>query len=151
MKKLILGMACGFALLGPARAAELPEVTMHKSPTCGCCGAWADHLRGAGFKVREIVENDMSAIKARFKVPEPVRSCHTATVGGYVVEGHVPAGDIKRLLKEKPKVAGIGVGGMPLGSPGMEAPTPEPYDVQSFDAAGRTKVFARHRPGTPPR
>lgn len=146
MKKLILGMACGFALLGPAAASELPEVTMHKSPTCGCCGAWADHLRGAGFRVREVVENDMSAIKARFKVPEPVRSCHTATVGGYVVEGHVSATDIKRLLLQKPRVAGIGAGGMPLGSPGMESPTPQPYDVLSFDAAGRTAVFARHRP-----
>lgn len=146
MKKIFLPLACALTLAGPALAADLPAVTMHKSPTCGCCGAWADHLRAAGFTVREIVENDMSAVKARFKVPAPVRSCHTATVGGYVVEGHVPAADVKRLLRQQPKIAGIGAGGMPLGSPGMESSAPEAYDVLSFDAAGRTAVFSRHRP-----
>ena len=122
------------------------RMTVHKTPTCGCCRAWVDHLRAQGFHVETVDRDDLTMVKAANGVPGGLQSCHTATVGGYVVEGHVPAGDIRRLLAERPAVAGIAVPGMPVGSPGMEVPgTPtERYDVVSFDRAGATQVFASH-------
>ncbi len=135
----------GFLGLGAAAAAD-PEVVMYKHPQCGCCGAWADHLRENGFSVKEISTLDIALVKSEAGVPEALGSCHTATVGGYVVEGHVPASDVKRMLAEKPEIAGISVPGMPLGSPGMEGPyEADKYDVISFDANGKTVgVFASH-------
>lgn len=130
----------------PGARAAGPEVVMHKDPNCGCCGAWADHLRAAGFRVREQAERDMGAVKRRLGVPPALGSCHTATVGGYVVEGHVPAAAITRLLREKPPVAGLSVPGMPPGSPGMESPNPVAYDVVAFDKAGVGRVFERRKP-----
>lgn len=118
-------------------------VTVYKSPTCGCCTAWVDHMRNAGYHVIAIDTAAVDAIKRRHGVPEQLGSCHTAVVGGYVVEGHVPAADIARLLSERPDVKGIAVPGMPVGSPGMEGGTPERYDVISFGPRG-TRVFARH-------
>jgi len=134
------------AALG-ASAEPLPEVVMHKDPNCGCCGAWAEHLEANGFSVKTVATNDMEAVKRRFAVPQRLTSCHTAKVGGYVVEGHVPASAIKRLLREKPAVAGLAVPGMPLGSPGMEVPgaKAEPYDVLSFGRDGKAKVYERMR------
>ena len=102
-----------------------------------------DHLKAAGFNPTVHVVDTMSQSPITKRVPEPLRSCHTATLEGYLVEGHVPADVIKQLLKEKPRVEGIAVPGMPAGSPGMESPNPEPYDVIAFDAAGKTKVFAK--------
>ncbi len=129
-----------------ASAEPLPEVVMHKDPNCGCCGQWAEHLQANGFRVKTVPERDMDSVKRRFAVPQRLTSCHTAKVGGYVIEGHVPASAIKRLLREKPAVAGLAVPGMPLGSPGMEVPgKKDPYDVMSFDKAGRSAVFERFR------
>ncbi len=104
------------------------------------------HLRQLGFTVKTIDLVDLGAIRLKYGVPRELASCHTALVGGYVVEGHVPANDVRRLLAERPRVTGIAVPGMPAGSPGMEGPQPEPYDTIAF-GGGRTWVFARHRPG----
>ena len=124
----------------------LPEVKVWKSPTCGCCGKWAQHLRDNGFTVKEINVPSMAAIKRSVGIGQKLASCHTAIVGDYVIEGHVPAQDIKRLLTEKRSVKGLAVPGMPLGSPGMEQEdgTKEKYDVLSFDENGKVEVFAKH-------
>ncbi|MEZ5614970.1 MAG: DUF411 domain-containing protein [Rhodocyclaceae bacterium] len=128
----------------PVSAGPLPEVVMHKDPNCGCCGKWAEHLEANGFRLRTMPERDMQSVKRRFAVPQRLTSCHTAKVGGYVIEGHVPASAIRRLLREKPAVAGLAVPGMPLGSPGMEVSgRQDPYDVLSFDQAGRSRVYER--------
>ena len=128
------------ALLG-ARAAT--AMVVYKDPNCGCCIAWVALMRSAGFEISVRDTPDIQSIKRRYQVPAALASCHTALVGGYVVEGHVPADLISRLLKEKPKVLGLAVPGMPVGSPGMEGRTKEPYDVVTFDAAGKSTVFAR--------
>lgn len=120
------------------------EMTVYKDANCGCCKAWIEHLRKHGFKVTAHDTRDMNAVKQNFGVKADLQSCHTGIVNGYVVEGHVPAADIKRLLKERPKIAGLAVPGMPMGSPGMEGPTVEKYSVIAFDKAGGTKVFAKH-------
>jgi hypothetical protein len=139
---LALGLAVSTAL--PALAAG-EEVTMFKDPNCGCCGKWADHMRANGFQVKEIATREMGAVKRQAGVPQALGSCHTARVGGYIVEGHVPAADVKRMLAEKPAIAGLSAPGMPMGSPGMEGPYPaDRYDVVSFDKAGNTTVFASH-------
>lgn len=127
-----------------ASAEPLPEVVMHKDPNCGCCGKWAEHLQAAGFRVKTVSESDMQRVKQQFGVPGKLGSCHTARVGGYLIEGHVPASTIKRLLREKPAVAGLAAPGMPLGSPGMEVPgQKEAYDVMAFDRAGKARVYER--------
>ena len=124
----------------------VPLVDVFKSPTCGCCAMWVEHMKANGFNVRTTEINDLTEIKKSRGVPDQVQSCHTAVVNGYVVEGHVPAADVHRLLKEKPAIAGIAVGGMPVGSPGMEYPgtKAQAYDVMSFDKTGATRVFAKH-------
>ena len=132
-------------LLGSAAvAAETVEVW--KDPGCGCCTLWVDHLKAAGFKVRSFEVNDMNAARAKNGVPQALGACHTARVGGYAIEGHVPAAEIRRLLKERPQAAGLAVPGMPLGSPGMEADRSQAYDVLLFTAGGRTSVY-RHYSG----
>jgi hypothetical protein len=125
------------------------EITVFKSPTCGCCSKWVDHLRkhaeGTAFTVIAKDTSDMTGVKTTAGVPEKVHSCHTAFVGGYVVEGHVPAEDILRMLKEKPRVAGIAAPGMPVGSPGMEVGSrQDAYDVVAFKRDGSTSLFAKH-------
>jgi hypothetical protein len=130
-------------------ATALPVVLVHKSPTCGCCASWVEHLRAHGFTVEVDDAADMEAIKARAGVPAGKGSCHTAEVGGYFVEGHVPADDIVRLLAEKPDARGLTAPGMPVGSPGMEvrgqgAP---PYAVELVRKDGSTEVFAEHGDG----
>ena len=127
-----------------AADSEYPLVTVYKSPTCGCCSAWADHMRESGFAVHTIDRKDMDVIKGEKGVPQQLRSCHTATVGDYVIEGHVPASDVKKLLAEKPDAAGIAVPGMPLGSPGMEHPRPQDYASYAFNDKGEAKVFEKH-------
>lgn len=132
------------AVLGrPAPSEAAPRVTVYKSPTCGCCKKWVDHLEEHGFQVTAIDTSDVQSVKTRHGVPGALGSCHTALVDGYVVEGHVPADVIQRLLKERPVVAGIAVPGMPMGSPGMEGPTRERFDVLAFEKSGKTSVFAR--------
>lgn len=119
------------------------EITVYRSATCGCCKAWETYLQKNGFTVKDIVQDDLSAIKAESGVTGKLASCHTAIVGGYVVEGHVPAADIRRMLTEKPKILGITAPGMPGAGPGMDTGN-DPYDVLSFDAKGNTAVWARH-------
>lgn len=137
------------ASLTTARAATgstLPGVTVHKDPSCGCCGAWVDHLRNAGFPVTVIETADMRPVKERLGVPARLASCHTAEVDGYVIEGHVPAQAVQRLLAERPAGRGLSVPGMPIGSPGMEVPgvADDEYDVVLFDADAATR-FSRWR------
>ncbi len=120
-----------------------PTITLYKSPSCGCCKLWVDHAKASGFAVNVQDVADLSPVKQRFGIPNRLQSCHTGLVGGYVVEGHVPADLVHRLLKEKPDVLGIAVPGMPIGSPGMEGGTPERYEVLTFDRTGKTTVFAR--------
>lgn len=141
---LFAAVLAGAAAFGPAFATG-EDVTMYKDPNCGCCAKWAEHMRANGFKVKEIPSSRMDEIKRGAGVPQALGSCHTARVGGYVVEGHVPAADVKRLLAEKPRVVGISAPGMPMGSPGMEGPYPaDRYQVVSFDRDGNSAVFASH-------
>ena len=132
-------------LLASPAAAEPAEIHVYKSPTCGCCSKWIDHLRANGFSVRTTDVPDVTPIKRENAVPPRLSACHTAFVEGYVIEGHVPAQDVKRLLAERPAVSGLAVPGMPIGSPGMEGPNPERYDVLAFDGSD-TSVFASHGP-----
>lgn len=129
----------------PLAYAPLPEVTVYKSPTCGCCTEWIRHLERAGFTVAARDVDDLAPIKRQHGVPQALESCHTAIVAGYVVEGHVPADVIQRMLQERPQVAGIAVPGMPAGSPGMDYPDvrPQPYDVMAFRAEGGWSVYER--------
>ncbi|MFQ5569114.1 MAG: DUF411 domain-containing protein [Rhodothermales bacterium] len=129
-------------LIGWVQQEETETVVVYKSPTCGCCGKWVDHMREAGFEVEVHDLDNLSTVKATHGVLPKVASCHTALVGGYVVEGHVPATYVKKLLEERPAVTGIAVPGMPMGSPGMEGPTSVDYDVLTFDKTGKTAVFA---------
>ena len=124
-----------------------PTVQVYKSPTCGCCANWVKHLEQHGFTTRVTDTNDMASVKAQRGVPARAQSCHTAVVDGYVLEGHVPAADVQRLLRERPAVAGLAVPGMPIGSPGMEVPgqKPQAYDVVAFDKQGQMRVYASHR------
>ena len=126
--------------------AALPLVVVHKTPACGCCEAWADHLRQAGFQVDVRNEDNLEAVKQRLGVPHGKGSCHTAEVGGYMVEGHVPARDIQRLLAEKPDARSLVLPGMPLGSPGMETPdgTVQRYTVELVRRDGSTVDYAVH-------
>ncbi|MCZ4304332.1 DUF411 domain-containing protein [Zoogloeaceae bacterium G21618-S1] len=140
-----LALAAAVSMSAGVAWAELPEATMYKDPNCGCCSKWADHMREAGFKVKEMPSRDMAGIKAQLGVPEAMSSCHTARVGKYVIEGHVPAADVKRLLAEQPAGArGLSAPGMPMGSPGMEGGIPDRYDVVQFNDDGGEAVFARH-------
>ncbi|WP_246540315.1 DUF411 domain-containing protein [sulfur-oxidizing endosymbiont of Gigantopelta aegis] len=119
-------------------------VTVYKSPTCGCCKKWVSHLEDNGFKVNAIDTDNMTAIKDKNGVPMGARSCHTAIVGGYVIEGHVPADDIKKLLQEKRQVTGLAVPGMPMGSPGMEGNRVDKYSVYEFDKSGKAAVVNQY-------
>ena len=122
------------------------EITVYKSPTCGCCKEWVTYLEEEGFEVTAIDHDDVDAIKAKFGLPDPkLKSCHTAIVGDYIVEGHVPANDIKRLLKTKPKnIRGLSAPGMPTMSPGMASRTPKDYAVLSFTESGETAVYSQY-------
>lgn len=131
----------------PARSAEAqsagnrPAVTVYKSPYCGCCEGWVDHMRAHGYPVTTFDMEDLQSVKTTARVPTALESCHTAVVDGYTIEGHVPADAVDRLLAERPAIQGLAVPGMPAGSPGMEGGDPQPYDVMSFDKAGSSAVF----------
>ena len=151
MHRIRLAILAALLLAVPAAPAlaESSAIKVYKSPTCGCCTKWIDHLEANGFEVSAVDVADVGPVKQQHGVPAELASCHTALVDGYVVEGHVPASDLVRLLREKPDVKGLAVPDMPLGSPGMEASDPsrhERYEVLSFDAEGRTKVFESHGP-----
>ena len=134
------------ALLPVSARAQAPatDVTVYKDPNCGCCGAWAEHMRRNGFRVAAVDVTDLDAVKKKQRVPAALGSCHTAIVAGYTIEGHVPAETVRRLLAQRPAgVIGLAVPGMPLGSPGMESPTPQRYEILAFDAKGASRVFER--------
>lgn len=138
---LIIGLLA--ANTAGVRAEDKPiDIVVHRSPSCTCCGKWLEHLKDNNFNVKDVVTNDVQAVKDKYGVSREIASCHTAIVDGYVVEGHVPANDIKTLLTTKPKVAGIAVPGMVDGSPGMEmGDSKDAYKVLSFDRENHTKVF----------
>ena len=127
-----------------ARGLAKPSIVVYKSPSCGCCGKWVEHMRANGFDVTVKDMDDITPIKTKYKVSNDLASCHTAIVEGYVVEGHVPADDVKRLLNEKPKVVGLTIPGMPQSAPGMDVLPYQSFTVLSFDATGTTAVFAKH-------
>jgi hypothetical protein len=147
-RRSILSLAFGAAALPvlPARAATaLPRVEVFKSLYCECCGAWTEHMKAAGFDVKVTLVNDTTAARKRLGMPDAFGSCHTATVGGYVIEGHVPAAEVKKLLASKPAAVGLAVPGMPPGSPGMEVGTrQDPYKVFLIDKSGHETVFASY-------
>lgn len=124
-------------------AGAATAVKVYLRPTCGCCGIWVQHLEKAGFKVTKQLQENLDTVAERQRVPAQLRTCHTAVVGNYLVEGHVPVDLVQKMLKEKPKIAGIAVPGMPIGSPGMEGPNPRPYSVVAFTADGTTSEYAR--------
>lgn len=129
---------------GTAWAQSATQIEVFKSPYCGCCEKWVEHMEKSGFKVSAHNVNDVPAARKNLGMPDRFGSCHTAKVGGYVVEGHVPAADIQRLLKEKPKAIGLAAPGMPQGSPGMETATPVPYETLLIQADGSARLFAKH-------
>lgn len=135
---LILGLA-----FAPAVWAE-QTITVYKSPTCGCCTGWVDYLRDEGFSVETIDLQDLDPIKEKYGVNRQLQSCHTALVDGYVVEGHVPVDDIRRMLNEKPDIRGLTAPGMPPMSPGMASLVPKNYDVLSFDNKGGVEVYSHY-------
>lgn len=133
---LVLAASC-------SKTSNAQAITVYKSPTCGCCKKWISHLEANGFEVTAHDTYDMQSVKQANGVADHLSSCHTAIVNGYVIEGHVPADSIKRLLKEKPVAAGLTVPGMPMGSPGMEGPRKDPYNVLLFNRAGDSAIFDR--------
>jgi len=145
-RRYVLGAGAASVLGGTALAANLPPVTVYRTASCGCCKGWITHMRRAGYPTKEMVVEDVSPIGRNRGVPFELSSCHLATVGGYVVVGHIPPSDITRLLREKPKALGIAVPGMPFGSPGMESPRGEveAYQTLLLMPGGKTRVFARH-------
>lgn len=137
----------GFALaacLPLAASASQPVIEVYKTEYCGCCKEWIKHLEANGFKVQAHNVADTASYREKFGIPAQYGSCHTGRVGGYAVEGHVPAAEIKRLLAEKPKAAGLAVPGMPMGSPGMEGPRKDAYDVLLVKDGGKTSVYKRY-------
>lgn len=128
-----------------ALAAGPQKVEVYKSPTCGCCSEWVTHMKKNGFDVVVHDVRNVAPFRRQLGIPDQMESCHSALVGGYAIEGHVPAADVKRLLRERPKAKGIAVPGMVQGSPGMEQGMgKDPYQVLLFDGSGRTTVFERH-------
>ncbi|MCE2398324.1 MAG: DUF411 domain-containing protein [Gemmatimonadetes bacterium] len=144
---LVLGGALATMSPGPSDSATVAELHVYKSPTCGCCSKWVDHIRAAGFVVTVEDVDGLGPVKERLGVPPRLASCHTAVVGDYIVEGHVPAEVIAKFLREAPTVRGIAVPGMPIGSPGMEGPRPQPYEVIAFDGNGNHTVYETMDPG----
>lgn len=123
-------------------AAKVPNINVYRSPDCSCCGGWIAHLKTQGFSIQDFPTPDIDAVKQRYKVPDNLTSCHTAIVNGYVIEGHVPANDIKRLLQERPNVSGLSVPQMPVGTPGMEIGNKkDPFTVFSFATKDKVMVF----------
>ena len=144
LRNLSLTLGLTAVLFAAPILADQPKITVYKSPTCGCCEKWVSHLQDNGFQVDAVDIRDLGMVKSMSGVTPQLASCHTARVGDYVIEGHVPADDIKRLLAERPAVRGLSAPGMPQGSPGMDSGRKDPYQVLSFDAEGKTQVFAQH-------
>ncbi|MDR1462456.1 MAG: DUF411 domain-containing protein [Azoarcus sp.] len=145
---LVFSLAAAFALslpLSPSLwAGDPPAADVYKSASCACCGGWEAHLRAAGFTVRSHIVDDVSAMREKLGMPQGYASCHTAKVGKYLIEGHVPASDLRRLLDEQPEAIGLAAPGMPVGAPGMEFGTPQDYDVMLVIRDGEARVFQHH-------
>lgn len=144
-RALLLSAPAALFAAGWARA-EARELTVYKTPWCGCCSAWVAHMRRAGFNAKVVEVEDLAPIRAKYGIGFERSSCHTGVSGGYALEGHVPAADVLRLLRERPKARALLVPGMPMGSPGMENPQGrrEPFEVLLLLPNGSTRVFARH-------
>jgi len=139
----VLGVAVLWPLRAQARQA-LPALTVFKDPNCGCCGLWVEHMKAKGFTAT-VTNTDMVAVHAKHKIPPALQSCHTTLVAGYIVEGHVPASDVKTLLTTKPKgILGLTIPGMPASAPGMDIKPFQPYTVLTFNVQGKTTVFTKH-------
>ena len=149
MKRRSLLLSMAMLPVAAATASKLPVVEVWKSPSCGCCKVWVEILERDGFVVK-VFDTGNNAMRGKLRIPAALGSCHTARVGGYAIEGHVPPADIRRLLREQPKAIGLAVPGMPIGSPGMDGPDydnqQDPYDVLLVQADGSTRVF-NHYPG----
>lgn len=147
-RRLLIGSAAALAVAGSARAQTRGSraLAVYKSPTCGCCDGWVRHMRQAGFTVAVHVVDDPGAVRRARGLPDTLASCHTGVIGGYAIEGHVPAADVVRLLAERPAAVGLALPGMPMGSPGMEAPDGRtaPFDTLLVLRSGQTRVFGRH-------
>ncbi len=141
-----VGQAMAAEASAAADGQDLPTVLVYKTPTCGCCNGWIEHMEAAGFTVDARDTRDLMVVKRDAGVPTQLSSCHTAIVDGYVVEGHIPVEHVRSLLADRPDVAGIAVPGMPIGSPGMEGPNPQPYQVYSFTRDGQAAVYAEVDP-----
>lgn len=145
LKSALGSVLLGLAIVAGAAAAQAnPRVEVFKSPYCGCCEKWVEHLRKSGFDVVSKDVDDVPAARKSLGMPDRYASCHTARIGQYSIEGHVPAEDIRRMLKEKPRAIGLAAPGMPQGSPGMETATPQPYETLLVQADGTATVFAKH-------
>ena len=146
LRRNLLAAAAAVLAAPHAWAAAPPPLTVYKTASCGCCRGWITIMTRAGYRPKVVNVEDITPIGKRHSVPFELSSCHLATIGGYVVVGHVPAADVGRLLRERPKALGITVPGMPLGSPGMEMPDgrKEPYQTLLLLPGGKTRVFARH-------
>jgi len=143
----VAGLGLTVAAQQKPAAAALPKVTVYKTSSCGCCKLWVDHMKANGFDVQamDVGSADVRAVSKAAGLKDEDVSCHTAKIGNYTVEGHVPAADIKRMLQEKPAIAGLSAPGMPQGSPGMEQGVKEPYDVIAFKKDGTSTVYAKHK------
>lgn len=145
-----LAGAIVYATQSQKPAQDTLSMVVYKTPTCGCCSVWVEYMRKAGFRIdaRDVTQAELDAVKAKHHMPASVYSCHTGLIGGYAIEGHIPAAEVRRFLTAKPAVAGLAVPGMPIGSPGMEVPGAKarPYTVLTFDRQGRTEVFATVQP-----
>ena len=144
----VAGLGLGVAAQQKPAAATAQKVTVYKTASCGCCRLWVDHMKSNGFDVQamDVSAADVRAVSKAAGLPEDGTSCHTSKIGNYVVEGHVPASDIRRMLKEKPAIAGIAAPGMPMGSPGMDqGGAKDAYDVVAFTKDGKTTVYAKHK------
>lgn len=146
---LLGGFVICASAIGAKSAEAFPSIKVHRDPGCGCCGAWVDHLRASGFTAEVVETVEMLRVKTKLGVPQSLASCHTAEVDRYLIEGHVPASAIKRLLRERPRAKGLAVPGMPVGSPGMEVKgtAPETYEVVLFGNFGQ-RSFVRYTGGT---
>ena len=145
LRRLLLNLFAPLALLACAETAVAVTLHVTKTAFCGCCHEWVEHMKAAGFAVEVKDVEDVTPTARRLGVPDKLRSCHTSEIGGYAIEGHVPAADVRRLLAERPKAAGIAVPGMVAGSPGMEhGDHSHPYQVILIDRSGNTRIFASH-------
>jgi hypothetical protein len=141
-RRLLIGGA--LALSATPAVAQGRRMTTYKTPWCGCCDGWVLHMRAAGWTVDVVEREDLAPVRARYGVPQRYAGCHTAVVGSYAIEGHVPASDVARLLRERPQAVALAAPGMPAGSPGMESAGREPYVTLLIDRSGRATVFGRH-------